>query len=71
MPNGDMILQFKYPWQQFVLDAYMEFNPDLLSAKIDEARRVISARLGDIRPDDEDEQIALSDAMRSLRVIGA
>ena len=45
MPNGDMILQFKYPWQQFVLDAYMEFNPDRLSAKIDEARRVISARL--------------------------
>jgi hypothetical protein len=65
-----MIL-FKYPWQQFVLDAYMEFNPDRLPAKIDEARRVISARLGSIRPDDVDEQTALSDAMRSLRVIAA
>jgi hypothetical protein len=59
----------KYPWQQFLLEAFMEFDPDRLPVKIDEARRVISARLCGLRPDDVDEQIALRDAMRSLHIL--
>ena len=65
MVDGDL----KYPWQQFLLEAFMEFDPDRLPVKIDEARRMISARLCDLRPDDVDEQIALSDAMRSLYIL--
>ena len=69
MPDGDLVLHLKYPWQQSLLEAFMEFNPEQLSTKIRAAQGVISARLYDVRPEDADERIALSDAMRSLRTL--
>ena len=57
----------KYPWQQAVVDAFMEFQPEYLPAKISAAERVISTRLRD--PVDAEEHIALQDALKSLRVL--
>jgi hypothetical protein len=59
----------KYPWQQDVLDAFLELRPELLCSKINAAERAISARLCDPDPPDLDERIALHDALRSLRVL--
>lgn len=59
----------KYPWQRFVLDAFMEFRPDNLPAKINAAERAISARLCDPNLPDAEESTALHDALRSLRVL--
>jgi hypothetical protein len=69
MADGDMILHLRYPWQHVLLDAFLEFNPDQLPAKIRAAQGVISARLYDVSPNDVDERIALSDAMRSLNAL--
>lgn len=62
-------LDLKYPWQQTVLDAFMEFQPECLPAKINAAEQAILARLSDPAPADPDERIALQDALRSLRVL--
>ena len=59
----------KYPWQQFVLDAFMEVRPDSLPAKINAAERAISARLCDSSAPDAEESTALRDGLRSLRVL--
>jgi hypothetical protein len=59
----------RYPWQQNVLDAFMELRPEFLRSKINAAERAISARLCDPDPPDLDERIALRDALRSLRVL--
>ena len=58
----------KYPWQQFVIDAYLEFNPELLQGKINIAERAISQRLCEdsINPE---EHVALQDALTALRVL--
>jgi hypothetical protein len=59
----------KYPWQQDVLDAFLEFRREFLRLKINAAERAISARLCDPDPPDLDERIALRDALRSLRIL--
>jgi hypothetical protein len=69
MLQGDLVLHLKYPWQQVLLEAFMEFNSKQLQAKINAAQRVISARLRDVSPADLDEWIALQDALRSLRIL--
>jgi hypothetical protein len=60
---------FKYPWQQDVLDAFLEFRPEFLSSKSNAAERAISARLCNSDPPDLDERVALRDALRSLRTL--
>jgi hypothetical protein len=58
----------KYPWQQFVIDAYLEFNPQLLPGKINVAERAISQRFCEDSIDPE-EHVALQDALIALRVL--
>ena len=65
----DLVLYVKYPWQQVLLDAFMEFDPERLPTKISAAQRVIAERLSEIDPLDLNERLALKDAMRSLRVL--
>lgn len=59
----------KYPWQQFVLDAFLELRPEGLPAKVNAAQRAISARLCEPNTLDAEESTALRDALRSLRVL--
>jgi len=69
MPEHEPQPAVKYPWQQSVLDAFMEVRPESLPAKINAAERAISVRLCDPNPPDAEESTALHDALRSLRVL--
>jgi hypothetical protein len=57
----------EFPWQQTLLDAFMEWRPDRLPGKINAAERAIAARF--CGPTDLNEQIALEDALHTLRVL--
>ena len=59
----------KYPWQEAVLNAYMEFRPEFLRSKIVVAERAIAARLRGPEKPNLEEQIALNDALRALEVL--
>ena len=69
MPDAPSDPKVKYPWQQAVLDAFMEGRPERLPAKINAAERAIAARLLDPTDTDLDEQAALRAALRSLRTL--
>ena len=58
----------KYPWQQFIVDAFVAL-PDSLPAKINIAERAVAARLIDQAGPDAEEQLALRDALRALRTL--
>jgi len=58
----------KYSWQQALLDAFVETDPDQLREKIAVAEIVISARERE-RFADLEERLALSDALRSLQIL--
>jgi hypothetical protein len=62
-----MDTNLKYPWQQVVLDAFMEMRPRFLPGKINAAERTIAARLADPQQLELDERLALCDALHSLR----
>lgn len=57
----------KYPWQQAVLDAFLEPHPANLPRKINIAERAISSRLLESDPFELDERIALGEALLALR----
>jgi hypothetical protein len=57
----------KYPWQQAVVDAFMELRPQRLPEKIEIAERTLIERLSDPQQPDLDEQSALRDALHALR----
>jgi hypothetical protein len=59
----------KYPWQQAVLEAFMEFRTDVLLQKINQAQRAVATRLRDNTPADAEEQLAIRDALQSLRML--
>ena len=59
-----------YPWQQAVLDALNEPNPQQRIRKISKAQQAISARLTTLAPRDTDEQAAIREAVRTLRSLG-
>lgn len=59
----------KYEWQQAVLDALLELDPERLPEKIAITQRVIAARLHDPRQPDKHEQGALNDSLRLLHAI--
>jgi hypothetical protein len=69
MLDSDLTLHLKYPWQGFLLEAFLEFDPKQLPAKIASAQCVIAERLREVSPIDLDERIALQDATRSLRTL--
>jgi len=62
--GGTVDSPIKYPWQQLVVDAFLEFKPQPLRHKISIAERAISQRLRE-RPELE-EQLALRDALIAL-----
>jgi len=57
----------EFPWQQTLLDAFMEWHPDYLPGKINAAERAIAARF--CEPTDLNEQIALEDALHTLHLL--
>ena len=57
----------KYPWQQAILDAFLEAHPENLSRRINVAERAISMRLLEADPFELDERIALGEALLALR----
>lgn len=59
----------KYPWQQAVSDAFAETRSELVSWKVNAAEQAISARLCDKTPTGSDEQIAIREALRTLRAL--
>jgi hypothetical protein len=59
----------KYPWQQTVVDAFLELKPERLSEKVGIAERTITERLQDQQKPDEREREALDDALHLLHVI--
>jgi len=69
MLDSDLVLRVQYPWQRFLLEAFMEFDSEQLPAKVGAAQRAIADRLRDVVPTDPYEQTALEDATRSLRVL--
>jgi hypothetical protein len=60
----------KYPWQQAVLDAFAESDPERLIRKTAEAQRAISKRLCQLTLADSVEQLAKREAVECLRVLG-
>jgi hypothetical protein len=66
-----MYPDLKYPWQQLILDAYLEFDPVRLLLKVNQAERSISKRLREPQEPAPafEEQTALYDALRALRVL--
>ena len=57
----------EFPWQQTLLDAFIEWRPDHLPGKINAAERAIAARF--CAPTNLNEQIALEDALHTLRLL--
>ena len=64
---ADLNPNLKYPWQQIVLEAFTELRPECLALKVNAAQKVISARLCNETPTNLDEQLAIRDALQSLR----
>ena len=69
MPEAASDPILKYFWQQAVFEAFIELRPEYLPAQVKAAERAISARLCGPNPPDLEEQLALRDALRSLRVV--
>jgi hypothetical protein len=59
---------FNYPWQQLVLEAFMELDPVSLQSKANNAERAIRERLRDPSPTLH-ERTALHDALRDLQLL--
>jgi hypothetical protein len=60
--------KLKYPWQQPLLDAFMEFHPEHIRDKLTTAEIAISRRLFE-KPTDPHEVRALRDALLALRTL--
>ena len=58
----------KYPWQQALLDAFMEFHPKHIRDELTPAETAISGWLLQ-EPTDLDEVCALGDALLALRTL--
>ena len=59
--------ELRYPWQQFVLDAFREPHLEKTLLRINVAERAISERLGDPNPFELAERLAIGEALLSLR----
>ena len=67
MPETLVNEALEFPWQQTLLEAFIEWRPNYLPAKIDAAEHVIAARFRE--PTDLNEQIALGDALQTLHLL--
>ena len=59
----------KYPWQQAVLDAFVELRPEIQREKINVAERVILERLRSLPEAEVHERLCLHDALTILHVV--
>lgn len=66
LTSGEAQRHLKYPWQQLVVDAFMEPHPENLPGKINLAERAISMRLLDRSPFELEERLALGEALLAL-----
>jgi hypothetical protein len=59
-----------YPWQELVMLAMMEFDPQRLELKMNAALQAIAARRAELQHSAEsrEERIALEDAVNALKV---
>jgi hypothetical protein len=64
-----MDIALKYEWQEALLDAFLELEPEGLPQKVGAAQRKITERLRDPQEPDQYERAALNDALHLLRVI--
>ena len=67
MPEALVNEALEFPWQQTLLEAFIEWRPNYLPAKIDAAEHAIAARFRE--PTDLNEQIALGDALQTLHLL--
>lgn len=67
MPEALVNEALEFPWQQTLLEAFIEWCPNYLPAKIDAAEHAIAARFRE--PTDLNEQVALGDALQTLHVL--
>jgi hypothetical protein len=67
MLEGLLDESLEFPWQQTLLDAFIEWRPDYLPRKINAAQRAIAERFSE--PTDLNERIALGDALHTLRLL--
>jgi hypothetical protein len=58
-------LKLKYSWQHALVEALMEWNPELLPDRVAAAERAISERIVQERAN-PDEQLALRSALLAL-----
>jgi hypothetical protein len=63
--------EIRFPWQETVLSALMELNPERLADKIDTAFNAIERRSAELdgSADSFDERVALQDAFNSLNAV--
>jgi hypothetical protein len=69
--QGTVGYLIRYPWQEFVVRAFLEFHRERLQGKVNIAERAISQRLGEGLDEalDLEERLALRDALIALRVL--
>jgi hypothetical protein len=58
-----------YPWQEAVLDAFVELQPETQRQKIDVAERAIRERLRSLPEAEVHERLCLHDALTILHVV--
>jgi hypothetical protein len=68
MRKGPLAPRLKYPWQQAVFDAVIEYHADRMRDKITAAERAISGRLLE-RPTDLEELVALREALIAMEMV--
>ena len=62
-----MDFQIKYSWQQVVVEAFLESQPELVQSKVTIAEQAVTQRLLE-NPTDVKEQLALQNALIALRM---
>lgn len=63
---------FKYPWQEAVIEAARELEPQDLYPKLEKAEIIVRARMAALSEDCNDpvERHALVEALDALRILG-
>jgi hypothetical protein len=67
--DSEAATKLKYPWQQAVLGAFSECRPEFVPWKVNLAQRAIAARLADNTPADNEEKVAIHEALHSLKAL--
>jgi hypothetical protein len=65
------VLKYKYWWQSAYLSAILEFDPFMVSCRIDQAVRIIEERMKMPLEPDSQEQQAIQDARSGIAMLKA